>query len=106
MVSIAANSAGLAMMSDCLPIAGMGYGLGGIVPIGDGHQVKDGCLAMPEGSYSWAGIAGTDVIIDPANDLAILFATQVMFTGFNTDGQARALRDGSDQPGLAGWIAG
>ena len=55
----------------------MGYGLGGTVPIGDRHQVDDGVLGMQPGSYSWAGIAGTDVIIDPENDLAILFCTQV-----------------------------
>ena len=72
-----ANSQAFGLMSGSLPIKGMGYGLGGTVPLGDRHQVEDGCLAMPEGSYSWAGIAGTDVIIDPANDLAMLFMTQV-----------------------------
>eukprot|EP01043_Picozoa_sp_COSAG02_P009706 COSAG02_NODE_332_length_24474_cov_23.190949_16_plen_132_part_00 len=81
----AENSGNLALMSDCIPLEGMGYGLGGIVPVGDAHQVVDGCLAMTEGSYSWAGIAGTDVIIDPANDLAILFMTQTMMSGFNTE---------------------
>ena len=56
-----ANSMGFALMSASIPVDGLGYGLGGAVPIGDRHQVQDGCLAMPEGSYSWAGIAGTDV---------------------------------------------
>jgi CubicO group peptidase (beta-lactamase class C family) len=83
-IMFAANSITFRLMSDSLPLEGMGYGLGGIVPIGDSHPVQDGCLAMPEGSYSWAGIAGTDVIIDPANDLAILFMTQILFSGFNT----------------------
>ena len=71
------NSQSFGLMSDSLTIQGMGYGLGGTVPLGDGHQVDDCCLAMPKGSYSWSGIAGTDVIIDPANDLAMLFMTQV-----------------------------
>ena len=80
-----ANSVGFGLKSHSLPFDGMGYGLGGIVPIGDKHQVVDGIIAMGPGSYSWAGIAGTDVIIDPENDLAMLFATQIMFTGFNTE---------------------
>lgn len=78
-----ANSKQFALMSDSLHLAGIGYGLGGAVPIGDKHQTVDGVVAMPPGSYSWAGIAGTDVIIDPKNDLAMMFATQIMFTGFN-----------------------
>ena len=69
------NSQSFGLMCDSLTIRGMGYGLGGTVPLGDRHQVDDCCLAMPEGSYSWSGIAGTDVIIDPANDLK-LFCTQ------------------------------
>jgi len=78
------NSKGFGMQSDALPIKGMGFGLGGAVPIGDRHQVEDGCLAMPPGSYTWSGVAGTDIIIDPKNGLAYMFLTQVMFTGFNT----------------------
>lgn len=79
------NSLGIPILTHSLPGAGMGWGLGGVVPIGDAHQVEDGILAMPEGSYSWAGVAGTDVIIDPANDLAMMFTAQVMLTGFNSE---------------------
>ena len=80
----AANAAAFRGFSDALPIRGMGFGLGGAVPIGARHQVEDGALAVGPGAYCWGGIAGTDVIIDPANDLAMMFATQVLLTGFNT----------------------
>lgn len=48
-------------------------------------QVEDGVLAMGPGSYTWAGIAGTDMIIDPSNGLAIVFLTQVLWTCHNDD---------------------
>jgi CubicO group peptidase (beta-lactamase class C family) len=77
------NSASFGLFSDGFFCSGMGFGLGGAVPIGDRHQVEDGVLAMQPGSYSWAGIAGTDVIVDPENDLAIIFYTQTMLSGMN-----------------------
>lgn len=55
------------------PMPGLGFGLGVSVRVGD----ETGLLGS-EGAYGWGGAARTIVRIDPAEDMLILFMTQLL----------------------------
>jgi CubicO group peptidase (beta-lactamase class C family) len=55
--------------------AGKGFGLGFSVLV---DPVRAQTIASP-GTYGWGGAAGTDFWIDPAEELAMLFCTQVLW---------------------------
>lgn len=57
---------------------GSGYGFGyGVSVIKDPTLVPGGALSAV-GEYGWGGIASTSFFIDPANDLAVVFLTQLI----------------------------
>jgi CubicO group peptidase (beta-lactamase class C family) len=62
------------LLSDSL--AGRGFGLG-VAPLIDPVAAR---LPSSRGEYTWAGAAGTEFWVDPAEDLIVLFFTQVLFT--------------------------
>jgi CubicO group peptidase (beta-lactamase class C family) len=55
---------------------GRGFGLG-LAPLVDPIRAKS--LSSP-GEYTWGGAAGTHFWVDPAEDLTVLFFTQVLFS--------------------------
>jgi CubicO group peptidase (beta-lactamase class C family) len=61
------------LLSDGL--AGRGFGLG-LAPLVDPVAAR---LPASRGEYTWGGAAGTDFWVDPAEDLVVLFFTQVLF---------------------------
>jgi CubicO group peptidase (beta-lactamase class C family) len=68
--------------------AGMGFGLTVAVSLG---PVATGVLGSP-GEYMWGGAASTLFWIDPVEDLAVVFMTQLIPSGtFNFRGQLKTL---------------
>ena len=66
---------------------GVGFGLGFAMTL-DG--VKNGALG--EGDYYWGGAASTIFWVDPAEDLVVVFMTQLMPSGaFNFRGQLKSI---------------
>jgi CubicO group peptidase (beta-lactamase class C family) len=55
--------------------AGRGFGLG-LSPLIDPVAAKS---LSTRGEYTWSGAAGTTFWVDPAEDLTVLFFTQVLF---------------------------
>jgi CubicO group peptidase (beta-lactamase class C family) len=71
---------------------GMGFGLTMAVGLG---PVETAVIGSP-GEYMWGGAASTIFWIDPAEDLIVLFMTQLMPSGtFNFRGQLHALTYGA-----------
>jgi CubicO group peptidase (beta-lactamase class C family) len=67
---------------------GMGFGLGMAVNIG---PAQSGGIGSP-GDYMWGGAASTTFWVDPAEDLTVVFMTQLLPSGtFNFRGQLRSL---------------
>ncbi len=67
--------------------AGVGFGLGFAMTL---DAVKNG--GVGEGDYYWGGAASTIFWIDPAEQLSVVFMTQLMPSGtFNFRGQLRSL---------------
>ncbi len=56
-------------------LAGRGFGLG-LSPLLDPVPAR---TIASRGEYTWGGAAGTDFWVDPAEDLIVLFFTQVLF---------------------------
>jgi CubicO group peptidase (beta-lactamase class C family) len=68
--------------------AGVGFGL--TVAVGLGPAATG--VVGPAGSFSWGGAASTTFWVDPVEDLAVVFMTQLMPSGtFNFRDQLRAL---------------
>jgi CubicO group peptidase (beta-lactamase class C family) len=67
-------SFGIPLSADAPPEHGYGYGLGVGVTIDPvAHKLLDGT-----GSYGWSGAANTDFWVDPAEELTVMFLTQLM----------------------------
>ena len=67
---------------------GMGFGLGVAVNVG---PAASGGIGSP-GDYMWGGAASTTFWVDPAEDLTVVFMTQLLPSGtFNFRGQLRSL---------------
>jgi CubicO group peptidase (beta-lactamase class C family) len=67
---------------------GMGFGLGVAVNIGPAASGGIGST----GDYMWGGAASTTFWVDPAEDLAVVFMTQLLPSGtFNFRGQLRSM---------------
>jgi CubicO group peptidase (beta-lactamase class C family) len=67
---------------------GMGFGLSVAVNLG---QAASGGIGSP-GDFMWGGAASTTFWVDPAEDLLVVFMTQLMPSGtFNFRGQLRSL---------------
>ena len=67
---------------------GVGFGLGFAVGLG---PVRSGTIGPP-GDYYWGGAASTIFWVDPSEDLAVIFMTQLMPSGtFNFRGQLKTL---------------
>jgi CubicO group peptidase (beta-lactamase class C family) len=67
---------------------GMGFGLTMAVNAG---PVASGVIGS-KGEYSWGGAASTIFWVDPAEDLIVVFMTQLLPSGtFNFRGQLKAL---------------
>jgi len=60
----------------------MGFGLGGAVHT-EAFGAYIGSIGSSPGMYEWCGIASTGLIIDPKNDMQIVFASQVWEAGFH-----------------------
>ena len=66
---------------------GVGFGLGFAMTL---DSVKNGTLG--EGDYYWGGAASTIFWVDPAEDLVVVFMTQLMPSGdFNFRGQLKSI---------------
>jgi CubicO group peptidase (beta-lactamase class C family) len=67
--------------------AGRGFGLG-LAPLIDPAGAKS---LSSRGEYTWGGAAGTAFWVDPAEELVVLFFTQVMFSADTIDRELRTL---------------
>jgi CubicO group peptidase (beta-lactamase class C family) len=67
---------------------GMGFGLSMAVNMGPAASAGTGS----PGDYMWGGAASTTFWVDPAEDLLVVFMTQLLPSGtFNFRGQLRSL---------------
>ena len=67
--------------------AGRGFGLG-VAPLLDPVAAKS---LSSKGEYTWGGAAGTAFWVDPAEDLTVLFFTQVLFAMDELSNELRRL---------------
>ncbi|MBO0893644.1 MAG: beta-lactamase family protein [Acidimicrobiales bacterium] len=67
--------------------AGRGFGLG-VAPLVDPVAAKS---LSSRGEYTWGGAAGTAFWVDPAEDLTVLFFTQVLFAMDELSNELRRL---------------
>ncbi|HEY4025287.1 MAG TPA: serine hydrolase domain-containing protein [Candidatus Dormibacteraeota bacterium] len=84
-----ASMSRLSLESDALGTgsAGIGFGLGFAVIL---DPAEMGAIASP-GEYFWGGAAATLFWVDPVEDLAVIFMTQLMESPFDFRGQLRQL---------------
>ncbi len=74
------NPAQLASMGTTeIPNQGFGYGLGVGVLMDRG---LNGAMRS-SGSFGWGGAAGTEMVIDPQEDMVLLIATQRLFAPYS-----------------------